>query len=485
MRRPPRSPSRTRAKAISRFARLLPRLVAALAFVFAAALLLAPPPEGWSEPVLEGAALLIFAVTFWATGVIPTHLTAIAFFLIAMVFAVVPASTVFSGFGSTAVWLVFGGLVIGVAVERTGLGGRFAERLVGLFRGSYFRVIAGVVTVGTVLAFFMPSTMGRVVLLIPIIGALADRMGFAPGSPGRNGMIMATALGTFMPAAAILPSNVANMVLAGSSETLYGLPMRYGAYLELHFPVLGLLKCVLIVLLAWVLYPDRPNAVAPAPASGPMSRDQKLLAAVLAIALALWATDFLHGVSPAWIALGAGLFCLLPGIGLVPARSFDRDLNFSSLFYVAGVLGLAAVVESTGLGEVLGHALRDIVGLHPGEDAHNFGALSGIAAVLSMATTMGGVPAVLTPLSDGFAEATGLPLITVLMTQVVGFSTVLLPYQLAPLMVAMQLGGVRLATGARLTLALALVTILVLIPINYFWWRWLGYFETTVPGLPA
>ena len=462
----------------------VPRAVALAALGGAGWLLVAPPAHTMSPEAWQGAGLLVFSVTFWATGVLPTHLTALAFFLAAMLFAVAPAADVFAGFGSGAFWLVFGGLVLGVAIERTGLGGRLAESLFGLFGGSYPRIITGVVTVGTVLAFLMPSTMGRVVLLVPIIGAFADRLGFAPGSAGRNGMVMATALGSFMPAATILPANVANMVLAGTSETLYGVTMRYGAYLELHFPVLGLAKCVLIVALTCLLFRDRPGTFRPAPPPGPMTSEQRLLSVILGLALTLWATDYLHGISPAWVALGAALVCLLPAVGLVPGPDFAQRMNFGSLLYVGGILGLAAVVHRTGLGEVLGHGFLDTAGLVPGADARNFAALSGTAGLLSLAITMGGVPAVLTPLSGGFAEAAALPLISVLMTQVVGFSTVFLPYQLPPLMVAMQIGGVRLAAGARLTLALAAVTIILLIPLDYLWWRALGYFGPGA-GLPV
>src|SRR3546814_2871320 len=73
-----------------------------------------------------------------------------------------PYATLFrSGFASPAFWLVFGGLVIGAAVDRTGLGQRIARALVGRFRGGYLSTVTGVATVCLALGFLMPSTMSR------------------------------------------------------------------------------------------------------------------------------------------------------------------------------------------------------------------------------------------------------------------------------------------------------------------------------------
>ena len=60
------------------------------------------------------------------------------------------------------------------------------------------------------------------------------------------------------------------------------------------------------------------------------------------------------------------------------------------------------------------------------------------------------------------------------MSEVIGFSTILLPYQSAPIVIVMQLAGVRGRDGVRLTLMLAAITLAVLLPLNYVWWSILG-----------
>ena len=106
---------------------------------------------------------------------------------------------------------------------------------------------------------------------------------------------------------------------------------------------------------------------------------------------------------------------------------------------------------------------------------HNATVLAAISTAVAAATTLPGVPAVMTPSAEALARLTGLPLATVLMTQVFGFSNVLLPYQSPPLLVAIQLGALPAAAVTRLCLALFTATALVLTPLDLVWWRVIGW----------
>ncbi|MBL8672723.1 MAG: anion permease, partial [Alphaproteobacteria bacterium] len=210
-------------------------------------------------------------------------------------------------------------------------------------------------------------------------------------------------------------------------------------------------------------------------AATPMPGAQRRLAVVLALALALFATDFLHGVSPAWVALGAGIVCLLPAMQLVSPKLLAERSNINALIFVAGFLGVGAVVADSGLGEALSRQLLAWASLSPGNGAANLATLAAIGAVLGLVTTLPALPAVLTPLAGEMAAASGLPLESVLMLQVVVFSSVLLPYQVPPIMVAMHLGKIGIRDGAKLFLAMAALTVAFLLPLDYLWWRLLGY----------
>lgn len=459
----------------SRFTRLIPLGIIILALI----LYLFPVPTIQARVITRAGALVLFAIGFWATGGLPEHLTALIFLLGAMISRVAPAQVVFSGFHAKALWLVFAGLILGVAIKKTQLGHRLARWLLDAFGHSYFGVLAGIVLVGMLFAFFIPATTGRVVLLIPVVLSMADRLGLSEGTRGRKGMVMAATMACFAPSCGILPANVPNMVLAGASESLYGITFGYADYLKWQYPVIGLLKGIGIVLLTYLLFPDRIHPTASSSHKGfePFGREDGLLAFILTGTLLLWGTDFLHGISPAWIALAASVVTLMPFLRLFPGGSFGREIDLAPFFYVAGILGVGAVVADTGLGDVLGRVLLKVFHFAPDHDIKNFSLLIILHMIITLLTTVAGLPAVMGPLSADIAQKTGFPLFTVLMSQVIGYSNILLPYQVPPVVLGMQLGGVSTREGTRLTIALSVFSLIILLPANYLWWSLLGAFK--------
>lgn len=441
------------------------------------------PLAAASPLTARSAAVVLVTLVLWSTGALPPFLTSLIFFGLVLIFGLARPDLIFSGFGSAAVWLIVSGFIIGAAISSSGLGHRLAGVLAPLLAGSYARMIIGLSLAASLLGFVMPSSVGRAVVMIPIGMALADRVGFRPGSRGRIGIAAALTLACNMPSFAILPANIPNMILAGAAETLHGVSFGYTSYLALHFPLLGILKLALMVTLVLALFPDRIHPQEGL-ASGPeaLAKDkpadagaQKRVGAILFATLLLWMTDSLHGINPAWIGLLTAVILLLPGIGVVAPKAFNASVDFGMVLFVAAALGLGALVNESGLGKLVGETLQQVLPLEAGRTALNFFSLSLMAMLTGLVTTIPGVPTVLTPMAPELATASGFSLQAVLMTQVIGFATVIFPYQVGPLIVAMQLSGEKLGHLLRITLPLALLTVVLVLPLDYLWWRLLGW----------
>ncbi|MCY0964147.1 SLC13 family permease [Parathalassolituus penaei] len=428
-------------------------------------------------------ALVLLVVPLWSTGVIPEFLTALVFFLLAILAGLAPPSLVFSGFSSTALWLIFAGGVMGMGIQTTGLGDRLATFLQQVLAGSYRRMIFGLVLISLMLGFLMPSSMGRLIMMLPIVMALATRLGFEPGSNGRTGIILAVAIGAHIPTVSILPSNIPNMVLSGAAESLYGIQLGFTEYLILHFPILGLMKSLVLAMLILKVYPvasTDPAALKLAQREeGPLFPHlnglQKRMMTIMLAALALWLTDDIHGISPAWVGLAAAVLLLLPKVGLVDAQKFN--MNVTMLLLIAGVLGLGALINSSGVGQWLAQQLEIALPMEKGNNLHNFLSLAAIAFLSTLPTTQAGSPAMLTPMAQHFADSSGLSVYTVLMTQVMGYANIMFPYQSGPLMMAIALTGEASVRVLKVMMPLALIGLLVLVPLDYLWWEALGMFQ--------
>ncbi len=456
----------------------MPRFSTSLAWlagIAAAVVYFLPPPASAAPVVMHAAALMLLTVSLWATGVIPEYITSLLFFLLAVVLAIASPQVVFSSFTSATMWLVLGGLILAEAVGATGLGRRFASVLFERFTGNYASLMIAVALVSTALAFFMPATVARMLLLLPIVIALAERVGFAHGSNGYNGLCMTAIIVTYQSGSAILPANAPNLVLAGATETLYSVQLIYAQYFWVMFPVLAVLKGAFAVALIYKLFPAAVEAEQNPPVFAPVSAAEKRLAVILALALLLWMTDALHGVRPGWVALAAGLACLLPGIGVLPAAAFN-DVKFGAFFYTGASIGLGAVVHESGLGDVLGKSLLTTLNLQHGADFTNFMLLSVLNVLTGALVTNPAMPAVTTALAGPFATAAGWPLTAAIMTIAVAYNVMLLPYQVPPVVVGMHAGRVSLGTAMRVAVPLAVAGIVVFMPLEYVWWRLIGYF---------
>jgi di/tricarboxylate transporter len=151
-------------------------------------------------------------------------------------------------------------------------------------------------------------------------------------------------------------------------------------------------------------------------------------------------------------------------------------VKFGPFFYIAAVLGLGGVMSETGVSAMLGAVAQSALQIKPHQDAFNFGVLTLLSTFAGVLVTNVAQPALMAPLAGHFADAAGWPLKAALMTMALGFTTLILPFQVPPVMVGVQIAGIRLGTVLRLSVPLMLVSFVVLLPLDYAWWRLIGYF---------
>ncbi len=433
--------------------------------------------QGAAGDIWKAAGIGCAALTLFATRAVPEIVTAFGIFLSALALGIVPQEAVFSGFMSSGFWLLVSGIILGVAISATGLAARVSERLIGVTGASYPRAILIIAAAGVALGVLIPSTMPRIIVMIPIAAALADRLGLDPTGRGAIGLIATASTATLLPVYSILTANLPTIVHVGAMDQLYGIESTYSGYFLLQLPV-NLLRFALIVLLM-IGFTREPVTSAPVDTAttGPSAAtpEQRRLLLVLGAAIAMWMTDFVHGIPPAWVALTAAAIVIWPRFGMLKPTAMREKVDLTPAIFFASIVAVVSVARGAGLDQLMADVLIRSLPLNAEGGLASIYGVYGFSLLLSHLTTAPAAPAVLVPFASPLAAATGLSLEAVSMTQIIGISTPAIPYQAPPLIVAMSLSKVPNMVFLRLCLWLTLAVTVLGVPLSYLWWQVIGF----------
>jgi hypothetical protein len=187
-------------------------------------------------------------------------------------------------------------------------------------------------------------------------------------------------------------------------------------------------------------------------------------------------TDSLHGISPAWVAMGAALLCITPRLGMLSSKVLTNDVNYGPWLFIAGVIGMGAIVKDTGLGTAFGKLLLANVPLTADSGLIAFYQIFVIGGAISLVATAPIVAPIMTTFADAIAQAVNWPLRSVLLAEVPSFMVFALPHQAPPVAIAMAIGGVPMRAGVRVLAVYFVIALIVILPLQYLWGRLLGVY---------
>jgi anion transporter len=441
-------------------------LVAALG-VFAIARL-APPLEGLTPLGQCVLGVVVAGAILWVSEAVAIGVTALLVMALLGLCPGLRLQDAASGFAGEVVFFLIGVTGIGAAVESSGLAARAARVLVRSARGSTIRLYVQMIAGFPVLAFLIPSAITRNSVLIPAYREALCAMGI--DQKGRAGRAVMLALGILNPLAssALLTGGITSITAA----TLIGGFSWLSWFTLMAVPYYALLACGGVLL--WLLAGGFEAAKGDAPASvadQPYSGAEKRTLAVLAVTAGLWATDWLHHLSPAIPALlGAGLL-LLPGIGVISWKAFEARLSWGLILTVGTSLSLATLMTRTGAAGWLGQLL---LGPLPGLAAHPlallFALILAVVFVHLAITNLAACVALLLPINATIASGAGLnPIVTGLVLTIAVDAVILYPVQTASNLMAYEAGYFDRSDVLKAGLGMLCLTVTVAMLVLPYW----------------
>lgn len=419
-----------------------------------------------SEPHARIIGIAYSCVLFWATAVFPGYLVSLLFFALAVGFTAVPASEIFSGFASSAFWLVFSGGVIGAALKDSGLSRRVGAILARRIGASYLKALLAFTVLSFALSLVMPSTFGRIAILVPIAIGYCTVAGLDRSSPGQHGILLLVIVGSYELAAAVLPANLPNVIMSGILEQSVGLHLGFSEYLYAFFPAGVLVRGAILIAASYWLFPATVDTLPPSPSMDRLSRPEIRVLVLLSVTLVLWLSDSLHRIAPGWVGLGFSVAYLLT-TPRDQVMAFARAYKMDLLWFIAALVGLTALINHIDLS-----LLPPLMSMGP--ESHpvlTYAALIALSIGLCFAVTSNAEPALYIPvamraLGDGALLKMGM------LSQVMGYSTTFLPYQSPPIVFGADLARISHGATVRYCLVTAVLGVAVAMPFNALWW-WL------------
>jgi sodium-dependent dicarboxylate transporter 2/3/5 len=402
-----------------------------------AIMLLLPAPAGMPPDAWQTTALVVLMATWWMTQALPLTATALVPFLAFPLFGIMTASETAGAYYSPILFLVLGGAIIALAIERTGLHRRLALAIVSRGGSSPAAMLFAFMAATAILSLIVSNT-ATTLIMIPIAVAMLKAAKVEPGH--TDGFAGALAMGIAFAASigglGTLVGSPTNAIAAGIIERSTGLRIDF-----LTWAIYGLpLVAVSIPLCWWILMKVqrvRPTDFDPATAlagigeCGTWSTAEKRLVPLIAVVVAAWvALPFLTPLLPkdsltdGTIAVaGALLLFVIPdGTGRAILNWDEANrAPWGVIMLFGGGLALAAGIGESGLAYWLGVALQPLRSVHPlvvavalvalviliTEFASNVAAASGIIPVVAGMIAATGIDPILLALPAAWAASWG------------------------------------------------------------------------------
>ena len=446
--------------------------------VLFAIMLLMPAPEGMPVSAWRASALVLLMGIWWMTQALPLTATALLPFLAFPMFGIMSANEAAAAYYSPILFLVMGGAIIALAIERTGLHRRLALAIVSRGGSTPAAMLLAFMTATAILSLIVSNTATTLIMMpiaVAVLHAADIREGHTDGFAGA--LAMGIAFAASIGGLGTLVGSPTNAIAAGIIERATGLRIDF-----LTWALYGIPLVLVAIPLCWLILLKvqrvRPTDFDPAAARAgigeacPWSVAEKRLVPLIAAVVAGWVllpllTPLLprDSLTDGTIAiLGALLLFVIPdGTGRAILNWDEANrAPWGVIMLFGGGLALAAGIGASGLADWLGVALQPLRAVHPlivacvlvgiviviTEFASNVAAASGIIPVVAGIIAATGIDPILLALPAAWAASWGFMLPSGTGPNAIGWATghIALPRMLKAGLL-LDLAGVPLMVG--------------------------------------
>lgn len=311
------------------------------------------------SPAIISLIILVVCIVLFIARPIPNAATACLGCLLFALTGVCDFSAAFSGFSNSTVILMFGMMVVGIAMMDTGAANLVGQKVAKLsgHKEKLFILLAGLTS--AVLSTFLSNT-AVIAIFLPIIASIAN----SDKNMNRMNITLPVTLGAMFGGVCTLvgstPQLTANGILSEMSGTEIGM---------FDYTLPGVCITAVYVLFVLTIGHKIGNKVwgnreaVEIKESETVVEEVKINKKKMIIMLVIFILTIISFIG-AWIptqttAVIAALLCIITGC--TTQKSVIKNMDWSVVFVLAGCLGLASGITKGGLGDMIGQALSGVV----------------------------------------------------------------------------------------------------------------------------
>lgn len=300
-------------------------------------------------------AITLWAITVWATDILPAVPSAAAMTFLYLLCNVAPAPVIFGAWGAFLPWICFGALILSEALEQTGLTRRLALQLMHLVGATFTRIVVPLMTVGMFMAFLLPDIMCRVIIFVAIAHGLVMALELDPKSRISSAIIMAGFCSATSPGYGFLTGTEMSLIAMDQIKSIITIP-TWGEYALANLPFIILYCCFSIFMCVKIIpgkehipHEDHLKEVVAERLRdmGPMTTQEWKLLILMICAITGLLTSKWHGLNGYFLYALIAICCYLPWIGLASFENV-RKLNVGFLVFIVACLGMGSVAVHLG-----------------------------------------------------------------------------------------------------------------------------------------
>jgi len=417
----------------------------------------------FSQSALLGSIVLLVAL--WSNEALPMAVVSLLPIVLFPAFGIIDTKTTSLNYANPIVYLFFGGFLLAIAVEKSGLHRWMAHHLLNLFPKTAKGVIFALAFTSALLSSLLSNTT-TTLLLISMGLFLSD----IPRVQMRY--LLAIAYGASIGGIITPVGTAPNLILLGvlGEHSLPAIP--FIQWVVMVAP----LAFMMLASMGWILgigLGDEPSHASES--HPPLTFPQMKVLTLLGI---LMGVLFINApIRPYWDGLGLaeegvmlafGLLLFLPGMDLLEWNEDKGKIPFRIMFLFGAGFAIAKAFSQTGLADSTAQSLSILGTFAP------WVIMLAVAALITFTTEITSNTAlisVMLPVIYAFSTQNGIdPMLLMMVATISSSYAFMLPIATPPNAIVMGSGVIKMKEMAKYGLALNMIGIVLILLFAYFYW---------------